>query len=88
MSNKRIVMTEPSEVTYPPSVLVDDQRTESASGEWSPVEPSPVPPEDYVAIQHDVRVIKANVQFLLDRVLVMEQHIERLIEESQKRKDA
>lgn len=69
-------MTDKSPVERVPALSVDDLNTDSVGGEWSPVEPSP---EDYGSLQNDVRVIKANVQFLLDRVLVMEQHIENII---------
>ena len=63
-----------------PTISIYDGNTESASGGWSPVEPSPVPQEDFCLLQHDVKVIKANVQFLLDRVLALEQHVEKAID--------
>tara|TARA_B100001287_G_scaffold243623_1_gene219744 strand:+ start:627 stop:869 length:243 start_codon:yes stop_codon:yes gene_type:complete len=72
-------MEERRETDVPPAINVDDGNAESISGGWSPVEPSPIAQEDFCLLQHDVGVIKANVQFLLDRVLALEQHVEKAI---------
>lgn len=71
-------MEESRETDVPPAINVDDGNAESISGGWSPVEPSPIAQEDFCLLQHDVGVIKANVQFLLDRVLALEQHVEKV----------
>ena len=72
-------MEERRETDVPAAINVDDGNAESISGGWSPVEPSPIAQEDFCLLQHDVGVIKANVQFLLDRVLALEQHVEKAI---------
>lgn len=72
-------MEELRETNVPPAVSVGDGNTESISGGWSPVEPSPIAQEDFCLLQHDVMVIKTNVQFLLDRVLALEQHVEKVV---------
>tara|TARA_B100000927_G_C16278504_1_gene394539 strand:- start:357 stop:599 length:243 start_codon:yes stop_codon:yes gene_type:complete len=74
-------MEESRGTDVPPTINVDDGNAESISGGWSPVEPSPVPEREFHLLQHDVGVIKANVQFLLDRVLALEQHVEKMINE-------
>lgn len=72
-------MTE--QTSLPPQpITIDDGNTESVSGGWSPVDPSPIPHEEFCLLQHDVRVIKANVQLLLDRILALEQHVEKVVE--------
>jgi hypothetical protein len=72
-------MEESRESGVPPAINVDDGNEESISGGWSHVEPSPIAQEDFCLLQHDVGVIKANVQFLLDRVLALEQHVEKVV---------
>ena len=74
-------MEERRETDVPPPINVDDGNAESISGGWSPVEPSPVPEREFYLLQHDVGVIKANVQFLLDRILALEQHVEKMVDE-------
>ncbi len=74
-------MEERRETDVPPAINVDDGNAESISGGWSPVEPSPVPQSEFYLLQHDVGVIKANVQFLLDRVLALEQHVAKMVDE-------
>ena len=74
-------MEESRETDVPPAINVDDGNAESISGGWSPVEPSPIAQEDFCLLKHDVGVIKTNVQFLLDRILALEQHVEKMVDE-------
>lgn len=51
--------------------------------DWCPVDasysPGVTPRETLVEVQHTVHVIKANVQFLLDRVLALEKLVEKVV---------
>lgn len=54
--------------------------TSMESDDWCPIDAYSSPMSDYSIIQHEITVIKTNVQILLDRVLFLENLLIKLVE--------